>query len=255
MRLALMLIFLSNFIQAQSPDSIASPNIESGNSVAQPIIYMLAGLGLDPRAFEKLKFHSDTVYYLDWIEPLPHEKIAHYAKRLIELQMDSVHQKGPIILIGHSFGGVMMQEIAQQLGDIQKVILISSIHSQKEKPASLRHWGWMPIYWTINKGMIKGSFPLWAKKYGYKTKESRQLFRSMVSRFSNRYHRWATRSIARWRPTPYPKNIPIIRIHGNKDRMFPIKRIAAPDYIVEGGNHFMIWEDAEALSKVLGTLY
>ena len=141
MRLALMLIFLSNFIQAQSPDSIASPNIESGNSVAQPIIYMLAGLGLDPRAFEKLKFHSDTVYYLDWIEPLPHEKIAHYAKRLIELQMDSVHQKGPIILIGHSFGGVMMQEIAQQLGDIQKVILISSIHSQKEKPASLRHWG------------------------------------------------------------------------------------------------------------------
>ena len=46
-------------------------------------LYFISGLGVDERAFQKLKLSPNfTVHYLRWIKPLKNETITSYAKRL-----------------------------------------------------------------------------------------------------------------------------------------------------------------------------
>ena len=74
-------------------------------------IYFIPGLGFDRRIFQNLELVSADIEYIDWIEPISlNENIKAYATRLAT-QID--HHSDGTILIGHSFGGVISQEIAQ----------------------------------------------------------------------------------------------------------------------------------------------
>ena len=96
-------------------------------------IYLIPGLGFDHRIFSKLNLEEQNIQYFNWIEPLEHESIRKYAERLAE---DIVDDGERTLLIGHSLGGILSQEIAcfKQVGQI---VLISSIKSRKELPAFL----------------------------------------------------------------------------------------------------------------------
>jgi pimeloyl-ACP methyl ester carboxylesterase len=218
-------------------------------------IYLLAGLGFDKRAFQNLQIADAVISHLDWMEPLPYEKIEAYAARMIETQIAAEHRAQEIIFIGHSFGGVLSQEMALQLPKTKLVILISSIKSHREKPFWMRYFYWLPVYWLIAKWMIRLTAPIWSPWYGYKTKTARKLLVDMAMRFSNRYHRWATRTIAWWRAKSKAelesKTLRVVSIHGTKDLMFPFKNIAPIKYPVEGGNHFMCYHEATEVSKLI----
>lgn len=212
-------------------------------------IYTLAGLGLDSRTFQNIHYpeHAE-VQHLDWIEPQPKEKIESYASRMIQEQMNPTDLEDNIYLIGHSFGGVMMQEIAQQIEKVEGIILLSSIKAHKEKPWAMRAFYWLPIWWLTIKFFTFLSFPLWARFYGYRTKVARQLFIQMVSRFSNRYFMWATKTIAYWKPKIDRKLPPILSIHGTADQMFYYRNIKEPKTPIKGGNHFMPYHKADEIS-------
>jgi pimeloyl-ACP methyl ester carboxylesterase len=217
------------------------------------IVYLMAGLGFDKRSFQNLTFPEDTeVFHLDWIDPKHHfEPLSQYAERIFELQVSAEHKKNEIILIGHSFGGVLMQEIAQFSKNIRLVILVSSIKSHKEKPLWMRLLYRFPVYWLLSKFLIRISYPIWSPWYGFKSKVSRKLLWDMVSRFSNKYHRWATRTISYWRPQKGIRNYQLLRIHGTKDFMFPLKNITEAVEKIKGGNHFMVFHEADAVSAVI----
>lgn len=212
---------------------------------------MLAGLGFDQRAFQNLKITDAEVYQLDWMDPLPYEKIEAYAARMIETQITAEHRAKEIVFIGHSFGGVLSQEMALQLPKTKLVLLISSIKSHSEKPFWMRFFYWLPIYWLIAKWIIRLTAPIWSPWYGYKTKTARKLLVEMAMRFSNRYHRWATRTIAWWQAKPRAKTLRIVSIHGTKDLMFPFKNISPIKHPVEGGNHFMCYHEAAEVSQLI----
>lgn len=214
------------------------------------IIYCMAGLGLDKRCFQHLKLGTNEIHYLDYIEPQSWEPLTDYAQRLIEQQIPAAHQQAKLVLIGHSFGGVIMQEIAEMLPHIQQVILISSIKAHAEKPLPMRWFYWLPLFWLTVKWLNYLTFPLWAWWYGYRTKEARRLFYVMTARFSNRYYRWATRTISRWRPRPQ-RSFPIHSIHGSRDQMFYYKHIREPKTKIPGGNHFMLYHRPEEVSAVV----
>jgi hypothetical protein len=45
----------------------------------------------------------------------------------------------------------------------------------------------------------------------------------------------------------------VIRIHGSKDKLFPLRNTHA-DYVIEGGEHFMIVQRGEEISLLLNKL-
>ncbi|MCP4437796.1 MAG: hypothetical protein GY810_02545 [Aureispira sp.] len=71
-------------------------------------IYMLAGLGFDCRLFERLNIPTaQNIYHLDWIDPNRGESFDSYMDRVAEQIKD---KSLPIVYIGHSMGGVGIQE-------------------------------------------------------------------------------------------------------------------------------------------------
>ena len=86
-------------------------------------VYFMPGLAADSKVFENLTLDTEkyTIYYLNWILPRTiDEDIAAYALRLSE----EIKEKDPV-LIGVSFGGIIVQELANYV-HTKKVIIVSS---------------------------------------------------------------------------------------------------------------------------------
>ena len=73
-------------------------------------VYLLAGLGFDYRIFENLIFENCEINYLHWLEPNQDESLDDYVRRIAGQVKISDEQ---LILIGHSFGGIIVQEISK----------------------------------------------------------------------------------------------------------------------------------------------
>jgi pimeloyl-ACP methyl ester carboxylesterase len=206
-------------------------------------ILMMPGLGLSSKIFDKYTFSNAKVTKLEWIDPLKNEDILDYSKRLIT-QVD-LNQKR-IILIGQSFGGVVVQELSKII-NAEKIILISSIKSESELPFKMNLLRQFKFYGILNRSIIANSFFFWARPYGYNTPESRKLFLTSIKNQSDYYFKWATKTIVTWK-NPQKDYSKIIHFHGDRDRTFPIKRIENP-IIIKGGDHLMVVKQAAEIEK------
>lgn len=231
-----IICLISNPILAQMSDTLSS----------KPIVYLLPGLGLSPAIYNQLTLEAE-VHYLKWLNPKKREKLADYAARIAE-GIDA--SKGEVILIGHSFGGITMQEISKQV-PTQKVIIISSIKSHQEKPATLSFWlKLFPVYKLGGKKIILNSFKNWGTAHGYDTPATKEIFRTSVQQLSDYYFKWATQQVCKWKKTGnYPA--PIVHIHGTKDKTFPFRKIKNLDYIVQNGSHVMLYNKGVEISKLI----
>ncbi len=208
-------------------------------------IYMLPGLGFDERIFSNLTLNCNNINYLKWLEPNNNETLANYVKRISK--QITIKEKD-LILIGHSFGGIVVQEISKLL-KVKKIILLSSIKSEYELPLKILLMKYIPFYNLISKEIILKSFPLWARLFGYNSEKGRRLFVEMLSNSSNNYLRWSLKKISGWKQTN--KKLPeIIQIHGTRDKTFPIKLIKKP-IVIEDGSHFMVYSKADEISKII----
>lgn len=207
-------------------------------------IYLLAGLGFDKRIFYNLTIQNAEINYLNWLEPDKNEPFENYISRMAA-QISSPDT--PIILIGHSFGGIIIQEIAKHILT-SKVILISSIKSKVEMPATLKFMKKVPIYKYFNQKLILRTFPIWARLFGYNSEKGRVLFVQMISSCTDNYFKWSMDKIVHFNGTNDLDNL--IHIHGTRDKTFPIKKIIDPIKI-EDGSHFMVFSKADEVSEVL----
>lgn len=210
-------------------------------------IYMIPGLGFDEQIFSRIKLSRASSITLNWLEPLRNESIESYARRMSESISDDEQN---VILVGHSFGGVICQEIAQQR-KVAKVILISSIVARTENPWKFKIIRPLFLHKVISKKFILSTFRFWDKKHGFETPEEKALFREMVSRHSNRYLSWSLKELSRWTNTHQENLTEIVRLHGTKDRTFPIRLAKNIDYKIENGSHVMVYKKGEMISKTL----
>ena len=211
-------------------------------------VYMVPGLGFDHRIFEKLKLNKFKLTYLNWIEPKPKEKIGDYAFRMSEKITDGPEET---VLIGHSFGGILCQEM-EKYKRIKKIILISSIRSNTENPFHFRIVAPLFLHKLFRKSWVINTVKYWGKQHGYKTEEEQALFKDMVASHSNQYLQWALHALSNWKIVGIPESaIPIIQIHGKKDKTFPLQSVRRPDYVIEEGGHFMVYQHPEVLSQIL----
>ncbi len=208
--------------------------------------YLLPGLGFDHRIFSKLNLPEGNINYLDWQEPHQREHLTDYAFR-VSGGLSETEQ--PKVLLGHSFGGVLAQEIAK-VRQIDRVILLSSIRSRAELPGFFKVVGKLGLHAVFTKKSTFATFGFWAKKHGYDTEEKQQLFKNMVGQQSDHYLRWALRSLSNWQGLDGLET-PVSQIHGDCDRTFPIQILAKPDHVVKGGSHMMVYDRGEEVSQLI----
>lgn len=212
-------------------------------------IYCISGLGADEKAFARIKVPGYQLEFIQWLTPKANEPIEAYAKRMSA----TIKEENPI-LMGLSFGGIMCIEIAELI-KVDKVILVSSVPTYKQLPLWMRTAGRFKLNKLIPiRSASTFMQPIQDYHIGATTKEEKEIVRQYRKMVSPDYLHWSINAILNWKNEWKPKAL--FHIHGDADRIFPIKNVK-PDHIVKGGTHFMIFTKAreinEWLTKILAT--
>jgi esterase/lipase len=208
-------------------------------------IYFMPGLAAGPEIFKKLALDKEkyTFHYLKWIKPLDvEERIDNYAFRLSA----KIKEENPV-LVGVSFGGIMVQELAKFLNP-RKVIIISSVKSPDELPGRFKFAKSTKIYKLFPIKVIE-NFEDYTKYFLGKTlKKKADLYKKYLYVRSKESLKWSIYTIIKWEQIKPIENI--IHIHGSADTVFPIKNIKNAIEIKEG-THIMILTKAKKISKII----
>lgn len=207
-------------------------------------IYFVPGLAASSKIFEYIKL-PDTfeLHYLEWLIPLSDkESIENYASRMAQLVTAE-----NVVLVGVSFGGIMVQEMSKHL-NTQKIIIISSVKSIYEFPKRLRLIQKTKAFKLFPTKAIANieEFSIYA--FGDFAKKRVKLYKEYLSVRNEKYLTWAIYNVLHWQQTTPLENI--IHIHGVEDGIFPIKYIenCIP---IEKGTHVMILNKAKSISKII----
>lgn len=197
-------------------------------------VYFMPGLAANPLIFERIKLDEALfdVRYLEWKIPEENESLEEYAARIVLEVKDS----NPV-LIGVSFGGILVQEMAKLI-NVRKVIIISSLKTDLELPKRLKWIKMTRLYKFVPIRLLLGMLKLVQLISGEKMQQRMQLYEKFLSVRDTRYLKWAFEKVLQWNCPEINKKL--IHIHGNKDQMFPIKHIKKC-IVVAGGTHVMIY--------------
>lgn len=197
-------------------------------------VYFMPGLAANPLIFERIKLDDALfdIHYLEWEVPVRGETLGNYAKRI------AAHvKKENVVLIGVSFGGIVVQEMAKFL-KVQKIIIISSVKSESEFPKRIGFARKTLLYKLIPIRLILSFGKLAQFVFGEKMSHRMQLYDTFLSVRDVYYLKWAVEKVVLW--SRLEEDERVIHIHGDKDNMFPIKNINKC-VVVEGGTHVMIY--------------
>ena len=210
-------------------------------------VYCISGLAADEHVFDKINFPEGfEKVCLKWKEPHKKESIEHYALRLAE----DIDQSEPFILVGLSFGGMISTILTPKINP-DKTILISSVTGRKELPWYFKTTGKMNLNSLLHMKTAKKAAPFAAEIFGARSKEDKQTFKQMLHESSENLMQWSINEIVKWQNQDKPSGI--LQIHGDKDLVLPHK-YTHPDYLIKGGNHFMIMNKAEEVNKILSVI-
>ncbi|CAM4061701.1 alpha/beta hydrolase [Flavobacterium branchiophilum] len=196
-------------------------------------VYFMPGLAASSQIFENIKLPLDQfdMYYLEWFLPLDNEPLEAYAGRMAQnIKHDNA------VLIGVSFGGILVQEMAKLIR-VQKVIIISSVKSNVEFPQRMKMAKATQLYKILPTGWLSDIEKLSKFAFGSLAKNRIALYRKFLTLNDKKYLDWALEQIICWKQQVEDSSV--LHIHGDNDSVFPVKNIR--NYIpVKGGTHVMI---------------
>lgn len=222
-------------------------------------IYLLPGLGADARIFEGQLAAFPEAEVPMWIRPTPEDNVETYARRLARNVMARESQTGPCMVVGLSFGGVLSQYFAEEIG-AETCVVLSSAKTKSQFPCR-----YYPIYL-----LFKYAPPLaWVFILAIK------LCVTCLLRFAPMFLRSARRSVLQqlrecdgrmqfyfvkmlmcWAydlfdtaGTPAPPGR-VFQVHGKRDHIIPCRGFT-PDYLIPRGGHILCLTHARALNEIL----
>lgn len=207
-------------------------------------VYFVPGLAANTSIFERIKLPQDKfeMHLLPWKIPFNNESIDQYAKRMVEEIKES-----NVVLVGVSFGGVMVQEMAQHV-TVKKTIIISSVKSNFEIPPRMQFIKKTKAYKLFPSTLV--NHLEWLNKFNYPKaiKHRLDLYEKFMSVRDKQYLDWSIEQMLLWkRNVADPK---VVHIHGDQDEVFPIKNIQNP-IVISGGTHIMILNKYRILNSLL----
>jgi pimeloyl-ACP methyl ester carboxylesterase len=196
-------------------------------------VYLMPGLAASATIFERIDLPKDTfeVFLLEWFLPEKQETLQSYAKRMSEF----VKHKDAV-LVGVSFGGILVQEMAKFL-TLKKLIIVSSVKSNKELPRRMKLAKTTKAYKLLPTSLL-GNLELLVKyAFGDVIKQRLKLYERYLHMRNKDYLDWAIEQVICWNRVEVDANV--IHIHGDDDEVFPSKNIK--NFVnVKGGTHLMI---------------
>ena len=203
-------------------------------------------MAADERVFKYVDLGTGyEVVYLTWIAPLKDESLPHYAERMAQ----RVDTSEPFVLIGLSFGGMLVTEIAKRYKPV-KTILISSIPLSAHLPGYFKVAKVMRLHKVVPIGLIKTSARL--KRYiTRENSEDKKFLWEMIRESDPALIRWSMDAILNWKNEEIPQ--PVYQIHGTRDEVLPA-RYTKPTHIIPKAGHLFVLTRPDELNKILQDL-
>lgn len=195
----------------------------------------MPGMAASPRIFEYIQLPEQyELIKLSWIPPNEKEDLSDYALRMCE----RIEHKTPVLL-GVSFGGILVQEMAKHI-DVLKLIVVSSVKSNAELTISMKLAKTTGAHKLLPTQWIKNLESLALYVFGPSIRPKMKAYQKYLSERDPAYLDWSIDQIVHWSQTdPDPE---VIHIHGDKDVVFPIKNIDTSQrfYTIKNATHAMI---------------
>ncbi len=210
-------------------------------------VYFMPGLAASSAIFERIKLDESVfeTYMLEWEIPQPKESLSDYAVRIAK----NIKHENPV-LIGVSFGGILVQEISKHI-KARKIIIISSVRSNVEFPRRMKIGKKTKAYKLIPMKLILNIENLAKYSFGEKVNKRIKLYEKFLAVRDLNYLQWAVESVILWDRDKVDENV--IHIHGDQDDVFPIKYIDKC-IVVKGGTHIMILNKYKWLNENLPSI-
>jgi len=193
----------------------------------------MPGMAANSSIFEHIQLPDNDfkMHFLEWIIPTKRESLVSYARRMV-LKIEYPN----VVLIGVSFGGVLVQEMSKQI-NLRKLIIISSVKSKYELPRKMTIAKATKAYKLLPTQFVSNIEALAKYAFGDSIKKRVELYQKYLSVSNKYYLNWAIQNMVCWeQEIVIPE---IIHIHGDNDSVFPIKNISNC-IIIKGGTHIMI---------------
>ena len=201
----------------------------------------ISGLGADERVFQSLKLINAENNYVKWIEPGKNETIENYAQRL-SVQIDTSKTN---ILICVSFGGLIGIELSKII-HFEKIIIISSVKNKYEIPFYYQIAGKLQLYKLIPGSLLRSYNFIISFFFGITNDKEKELLKNILKDTNSIFLKWAISKITNWKNKDQINDL--YHIHGNKDRLFPVRNIKDYTKVIDG-HHFMIITKSDEISK------
>lgn len=196
-------------------------------------VYFMPGLATDSSIFENISLPADRfeAHYLEWIIPLKKESLQEYVYRMLKY----IKHKNSV-LIGVSFGGVIVQEMSKHI-DVKRLIIISSVKSRDELPQRLKFAAKTGSYKLVPTSLLHYVDHFEKVAPNDFLKKRARLYKKYLAVRNKVYLDWAIENMVCWNCVTPGKDI--VHIHGDKDLIFPHENIHNC-ITVKGGTHIMI---------------
>lgn len=208
----------------------------------------MPGLAASSSIFEYISLPEAEfeMILLDWFLPENKETLQHYALRMTK----QIKHENPV-LVGVSFGGILVQEMSLLI-PVRKTIIISSVKSNKELPAKMVVAKKTMAYKLIPTGLLANIEKFVHYAFGENIIAKRiKLYEKYLSMREKSYLDWSIENVILWpRTKPDEK---VVHIHGDNDGVFPIDNIKNC-IVIKGGTHIMIINKYKWFNENLPTI-
>lgn len=205
-------------------------------------VYFVPGLAAGKEIFRNISLPNERyeIHIIEWIIPKKKEPIEAYAQR-----MAAFVEEPNSVLVGVSFGGVMVQEMASFL-TLKRLIIVSSVKKQQELPKRFKIAKKTFAYKIVPTSLVLSISDLTKLAMGPKTEKRLRLYQEYLHVRDKQYLDWAIENMVCWQRKKVDASV--FHIHGDSDIVFPIKNIENCT-VVKGGTHIMILNKGNVISK------
>ncbi len=210
-------------------------------------VYFMPGMAANPSIFKHIQLPEDQFvqHLLSWFVPDKDMTLSEYA---LKMTQSIVHEN--IILVGVSFGGMLVQEMARHVRT-RKVIVVSSVKHESELPKRMLFAKYTKVHKLLPTGLVNNVELLAKYAFGETVNKRLELYEEYLSIKDKYYIDWSIDQIVNWKQEYCPECL--VHIHGEKDNVFPIGNIK--DCIrVKNGTHTMIIHRAKWFNEHLPTI-
>ncbi|MGB6269945.1 MAG: alpha/beta hydrolase [Olleya sp.] len=196
-------------------------------------IYFMPGMAANPTIFEHIKLPENQfeIHWLEWKLPKKNETLSSYAKRMCQ----DIKHENPVLL-GVSFGGILVQEMSKHI-PFRKLIIVSSVKTKHELPKRMKLLKATKAYKILPTQLLSNIDLLAKYAFGNTITKRVELYKKYLSVSDKNYLDWAIEQVVCWQQEQPIKNI--IHIHGDNDMVFPFSNLKKC-IIIKGGTHIMI---------------